>query len=179
MTGVTAFETARLRLRRQTLADAPAVLALLNDPDFIANIGDRGVRTLDEAQRYIEAGAIASYAAHGFGLWLVERKADGAPLGVCGLVKRPQLPNVDLGYALLPAFRGQGYAREAVAATLEHAHSAHGLTRLIAVVDPANAPSRRLLEAFGFAFERMVRMAPEEPEILLLARAAPLSAARS
>lgn len=164
-----AFETARLRLRQQTLDDAAFVHALLNDPDFLRHIGDRGVRTVEDARAYITAGALASYAAHGFGLWVMERKDDGMALGLCGLVKRPQLDDVDVGYALLPTFRGAGYAREAVAATLAHAAAAHGLTRLIAVVSPDNAPSRRLLEREGFAFERMVRMAPEEPEILLLA----------
>ena len=165
---VVAFETARLTLRHQTLDDAAFVLAVLNDPDFLRHIGDRGVRTLDDAKRYLAEGALASYAAHGFGLWLMQRKTDGAALGVCGLVKRPGFEDVDVGYALLPAFRGQGYAREAVAGTLEHARTAYGLTRLIAVVNPDNLPSRRLLELEGFVFECMVRMAPEEPEILLL-----------
>jgi RimJ/RimL family protein N-acetyltransferase len=170
--GALELETARLRLRRQTPDDAPFLLALLNDPDFVRHVGDRGVRDLDQARAYLEAGAIASYAAHGFGLWLIERKADGAPLGVCGLVKRPQFEDADVGYALLPAFRGQGYAGEALDATLARARSAYGLARLIAVVSPGNAPSRALLERRGFAFERMVRMAPGEDEILLLARVA-------
>lgn len=167
------FETARLRLRRQTLDDAPFVLALLTDPDFLRHIGDRGVHSLGEARAYIEAGALASYAAFGFGLWVMQRKDDGAALGLCGLVKRPTLDDVDVGYALLPAFRGQGYAREAVAGTLAHAARVYGLARLIAVVSPENLPSRRLLELEGFAFERMVRMAPEEAEILLLGWHAP------
>jgi [ribosomal protein S5]-alanine N-acetyltransferase len=171
-----AFETARLRLRQQRLDDSAFVLTLLNDPGFLRHIGDRGVRTLEDAARYIEAGAMTSYAANGFGLWLIERKADGIALGVCGLVKRPNFDDVDVGYALLPAYRGTGYAREAVAATLAHARTAYGLTRLIAVVSPDNIPSRKLLELEGFVFERMVRMAPEEPEILLLARVAPAQA---
>ena len=169
----TEFETTRLRLRRQTLDDAAFLIAVLNDPDFIRHIGDRGVRSLDDARAYLEAGALASYAEHGFGLWLVERKSDGAAMGVCGLVKRPAFDDVDVGYALLPAHRGQGYAREAVAATLAHARSRYGFARLIAVVSPDNTPSRRLLEREGFAFERMVRMAPEEAEILLLGWRAP------
>lgn len=172
MSGI-AFETARLRLRQQTLDDAPFVHALLNDPEFLRHIGDRGVRTVEEARAYITAGALAAYAEHGFGLWVMERKEDGTALGLCGLVKRPDLDDVDVGYALLPSHRGAGYAREAVAATLAHARSAFGLARLIAVVSPDNLPSRRLLEREGFVFERMVRMAPEEPEILLLARIAP------
>ncbi len=169
---VIAFETARLRLRRQTLDDAVFLLAVMNDPEFIRHIADRGVRTPDDARAYLTAGALASYAEHGFGLWLIERMSDGAALGLCGLVKRPAFTDVDVGYALLPAFRGAGYAREAVAGTLAHARAAYGLTRLIAVVSPDNVPSRRLLEREGFVFERMVRMTPEEPEILLLARVA-------
>ena len=172
-----AFETARLRLRQQTLDDAAFLITVMNDPDFLRHIGDRGVRTLDDARAYLTAGALASYAEHGFGLWLVEHKADGAALGLCGLVKRPTLADVDVGYALLPAFRGAGYAREAVAGTLAHARTVYGLRRLIAVVNPDNAPSRKLLEVLGFGFERMVRMAPEEPEILLLARIAPAAEA--
>lgn len=164
----TEFETERLWLRRQTLDDAAFVCTLLNDPDFLRHIGDRGVRTPEDARAYIEAGALASYATNGFGLWVMQRKDDGALLGLCGLVKRPHLDDVDVGYALLPAYRGQGYAREAVAGTLARAARTYGLARLIAVVSPDNLPSRRLLELEGFAFERMVRMAPEEPEILLL-----------
>ena len=110
--------TERLCLRRFTHADADFVLRLLNERTFIDNIGDRGVRTQDDARRYLEAGPFASYATYGFGLWLIESKLDGAPIGMCGFLQRDTLPNVDIGYALLPEFAGLGLAREAAMATL-------------------------------------------------------------
>src|SRR5262249_38684677 len=106
------LDTARLRLRDLAPADAPFILTLLNEPSFIRNIGDRGVRTLDAARAYIENGPVASYARHGFGLYLVELLASGAPIGICGILKRDALPDPDLGFAFLPAYWKQGYAFE-------------------------------------------------------------------
>jgi [ribosomal protein S5]-alanine N-acetyltransferase len=150
-------ETARVRLRELEAADAPFILELLTDPDFRANVGDRGVHDLDSARRYAEESAGASYRTHGFGLWLIERKADTRPLGLCGLLRRDSHPDAELGFALLPHARGQGYALEAAAATLEVARARFGIERLVAITAPANAASMRLLERLAFRYERMVR----------------------
>ena len=121
------LETARLSLRRLEASDAAFLVELLNQPSFLTNIGDRGVRTVEDAHRYLREGPLAMYARHGFGLWHVSRRADGAVLGLCGLLKRDVLPDVDVGYALLPQFWGQGYAFEAAQATVRHASSRFAL----------------------------------------------------
>lgn len=141
----------RLTLRWFTPRDAPFILALLNDPAWIANIGDRGVRTLDEARTWIAEKLVRSYWDKGHGLWAIERRSDGALLGMCGLLERDSLPALDVGYALAPPFRGQGYAREAALAALRYAGEALGQERLLAIVRPENRPSIRLLESLGMA----------------------------
>ncbi len=161
------IETERLTIRPFTNDDAEFVLRLLNDPDFIRHIADRGVRTLSQSCDYLAAGPLASYAKHGFGLWRVARKDDDVPIGMCGLLKRDALEHVDVGYAFLPEHRGRGFAREAVVATLAHARDVVRLARVVAIVSPGNAPSIRLLESLGFGFERMVRIAPDGEELKL------------
>jgi len=163
------IETDRLYLREVTTDDAPFVLELLNDPDFLRNVGDRGVRTLGDARRYIAESFLGGYLRQGFGFWLVEPKDSRAPAGICGLVKRQMLPDVDVGYAFLPPFRSKGYASESAAAVLDYARGVLGLRRVLAVANPDNAGSIRVLEKLGLKFERMVRLAPEEPEIKLFA----------
>lgn len=167
---MTVFETDRLRLRRMSHDDADFMLALLNEPSFIRNIGDRGVRTTDAAREYIAKGALASYEKFGFGLYVVETRDGGTPIGICGLVKRDILEDVDIGYAFLPPFWSKGYAIESAAGVMNYAGSTLGLKRLAAVVNPDNSSSIRLLEKLGFAYERMIRMAEGEPEIKLFAR---------
>ena len=146
------FETERLALRHFTPDDAPLVLELLNDPLWIRFIGDRNVRTLDEARGYLEK-PISSYAAHGYGLYHVARKSDGAPLGMCGLVKRDTLPHADIGFALLERFRGEGYALEAARGTLDYAREKLFLRRILAIVSPGNDRSASLLAKLGFVRE--------------------------
>jgi len=146
-------------------------VALLNDSDWLRFIGDRGVRTLDDARRYIETGPMESYARHGFGLFLAELKTTGAPVGLCGLLKRDVLEDVDVGYALLPDFRGSGLAHEAAAATLRFAKDTVGLARVAAITNPENARSIRVLEKLGLRFERMIRLSADAPEIRFYARA--------
>lgn len=149
------LETRRLRLRELHAGDAGFIYELLNDPDFLRHIGDRGVHSHEDALRYIADGPRTSYASRGWGLWAVERRDDGVLVGMCGLVSRDSLPGPDLGYAYLPAFRGQGYAFEAAAATLDFAFTRAGLDRVLAIVTPANAGSVRVLEKLGMRRERM------------------------
>ena len=164
------LETRRLRLRRLSTDDAHFIVALLNEPSFLENIGDRGVRTPADAQRYLLEGPLAMYARHGFGLWHVERREDGIAVGMCGLLKRDALPDFDLGYAYFPAFWGQGLALEAADATLRHVHQRYGVRRVVAVVSPGNQGSIRVLEKAGMRFDRMLALHPDESEVRLYER---------
>jgi [ribosomal protein S5]-alanine N-acetyltransferase len=150
------LETERLRLRAVRLDDAPFILRLLNEPSFLENIGDKGVRSLDDARKYIQEGPIASHQRHGFGLDLVLLKDSGVPIGMCGLLKREHLEHPDLGYAFLPEFWSQGYAAESAAAVLANAHGALGLSTVLAVTNPDNRPSIRVLDRIGFALEGVI-----------------------
>jgi ribosomal-protein-alanine N-acetyltransferase len=161
------IETARLALRRFVFEDAPWVVTLLNQPSFIENIGDRGVRNVDDAQRYLRDGPMGMYEKHGFGLWHVSRRSDGVFVGMCGLLKRDILPDVDVGYALLPDHWGQGYAFEAASATIEHGARRFGLKRIVGVVSDHNAASIGLLEKLGMRFERMFPLHAGEPDVRL------------
>lgn len=159
--------TERLVVREFTFADAEFIVRLLNDPSFIDNIADKGVRTLDDARTYLRDGPLASYARHGFGLWLVALSEGGDPIGICGLIRRDGLDGVDLGYALLPEFCGRGYALEAAAGVVAHARAALGLGSLLAIVNEDNAPSIRLLAKLGFQYQRMVRLAGDTHDVCL------------
>ncbi len=158
---MTVTETPRLRLRHLAATDAPFIRELMSDRDFIHSVGDRGVRTLEDARRYLSAGPLASYEQHGFGLCAVELKASDLAIGLCGLLRRETHPDVEVGFALLPGFRGQGYALEAARAALEFGSQALGLTRIVAITAPGNQASIRILEALGMRYERMVRFSDE------------------
>jgi [ribosomal protein S5]-alanine N-acetyltransferase len=163
------LETERLILRQFSPADASLILELLNEPSFIQNIGDRGVRTLADAERYIETGPAASYARNGFGLYLVQLKESNESIGMCGLIKQDALEDVDVGYAFLPRYWSRGYAIESVLALLEYAKSIIRLKRVVAIVDPSNQGSVRVLEKAGFRLEKMVRLSADDIELKLFA----------
>jgi len=158
-------ETQRLRIREFVETDAPFVFELVNQSSWIENIGDRGVRALDDARAYISLRLRPSYADTGFGFWCVELCEDSTPIGLCGLVKRPELDAPDIGYALRPAYWGHGYAREAADATVRIARETYGLSRLIAIVNPENRPSIRLLEHLGMGLEDSTRMPGESKDV--------------
>ncbi len=166
------LETPRLSLRRFTTADAAFVLRLLNEPSFIQYIGDRGVRTLDDAAGYIERGPVASYRRHGFGLYLVEL-TDGTPIGTCGVLKREELDDADLGFSLLPEFWSQGFAFEAAHEVKVYARDMLGLRALAAIVAHGNDASARLLKKLGFSFDRLIRLGPEAEELRLFSHSFP------
>ena len=163
------IQTARLDLRRMTDADAGFILRLLNEPSFLEFVGDKGIRTLDDARRYVQEGPAASYREHGFGLYLVERRDEGVPIGICGLLQRDSLDDVDLGFALIPEVWSQGYASEAGRAVLTQARDEHGLSRVVAITSSNNDASIRVLETLGFRFETMVRLSDQAPEVRLFA----------
>jgi [ribosomal protein S5]-alanine N-acetyltransferase len=151
-------ETPRLRLRRLRCEDAAFILELLNDPDFLHNIGDRQVRSVADAERYILTGPVASYERWGFGLYLLEIRSTGESAGICGLLRRDGLTDPDIGFALLPRFRGAGYAREAAGAALRYGREVLGLARIVAIASPDNRSSMHVLERLGLKFERMIQL---------------------
>jgi RimJ/RimL family protein N-acetyltransferase len=161
------LETDRLSLRWLSNDDAAFILTLLNEPSWLQFIGDKNVHSLDDARAYITKGPVDMYRRLGFGLYLVELKQGGIPVGLCGLIKRDTLKDVDLGFALLPGFWGQGYAQEAASAVMEYGRKVLGLDRLVAITTPNNQSSIRLLERVGFHFEQMVKLS-EEGEVLKL-----------
>jgi len=161
------LETERLVLRRLTLNDAPFIVELLNEPSFLRFIGDRGVRDLQTARQYLLKGPIASYEKHGFGLNLVFLKDSGEPIGICGLLKRDTLPDVDVGFAFLPAHWRKGYAAESAAAVLALGRRAFGLKRIVAITSPDNVASIAVLEKIGLKFEAMTRLGDDPREVRL------------
>jgi RimJ/RimL family protein N-acetyltransferase len=161
------LETDRLTLRHLCTDDAAFLLELLNDPAFIRNIGDKGVRTEDDARRYIETGPRESYARFGFGLYRVEITQTGEPIGMCGLLKRDYLADADIGYAFLPRFWSKGYAFESAAAVMRHARETLGIARVVAIVSSDNMGSIKVLEKLGLRFERMIKTSDAAPPIKL------------
>jgi RimJ/RimL family protein N-acetyltransferase len=164
---VTILETERLILRQMTTDDAGFILELLNEPSFIQNIGDRHIRTIEDACSYIVNGPVKSYEKNGFGLWLIVLKETNEPIGMCGLIRRDTLEDVDIGYALLPRFWSKGYAVEAAQATKAYAKDVIRLKRIVAIVDPANESSIRVLEKLGLRYEKMVRLSADDIELKL------------
>lgn len=162
------LETERLILRRLSTADAAFIVGLVNEPSWLKYIGDKGVRTLHDAEQYIRNGPVAMYGRLGFGLYLVELRDGGEALGICGLIKRESLQHVDLGFAFLPRFWRNGYAYEAAAATMSYGKEVLGLSRIVAIVSQDNLASSKLLEKLGFRFERLFALNPGEEELKAL-----------
>lgn len=163
----TIVETRRLTIRALTLDDAGFIWELLNDDDFLKYIGDRGVGTVDDAVEYLKNGPLEMYERLGFGLWCVELRTTRTTIGICGLLKRDWLDDVDLGFAFLPDFRGKGYAFEASRAVVAHAIDRLGMQRLSAIVSPANAKSQALLGRLGMQFKSLVRAPNSEVDTRL------------
>ncbi len=169
---VNVIRTARLGLRQLELSDSRFILELLNEAGFLRFIGDKGVRTLADAREYILKGPIDSYGRHGFGLFAACLR-EGTPIGICGLVKRDGLADVDVGFAFLSRYCAMGYAAEAAAAVLAHAHRQLRIRRVVAITAPDNASSIAVLEKIGLVFERRVRLTEHSPELNLYATAPP------
>jgi [ribosomal protein S5]-alanine N-acetyltransferase len=162
----TIIETERLHLRRFTLDDADFFMALVNDSEWIRNIGNRNVHTLDEARAYLTKSYLANYERNGFGLYLTTLK-DGTPIGMCGLIKRDGLDDVDIGFAFMPAWRGKGYALEAARASLDYGRDVLKKIRVVAIVLPSNTSSVALLKKIGLQFDKMVQMPNDKDELAL------------
>jgi RimJ/RimL family protein N-acetyltransferase len=175
------LETKRTILREIVETDAEFVHDLLNQPSFIKYIGDRNVRSVKEASEFIENRYRQSYREHGFGLYVVELKAefgtlanahvsnfsDNTPIGICGFVKRDSLPDADIGFAFLPQFCGKGYALESANAVMKYGRDVLGLARILAITSQDNENSGKLLEKIGFKFESLIKMPHDDEELKL------------
>ncbi|MEK7316164.1 MAG: GNAT family N-acetyltransferase [Candidatus Eisenbacteria bacterium] len=161
------LETERLVLRWLAPDDAPFMFELVTDPTWIEFIGDRGLKTHEDARAYIVEKYVASYLRHGFGLYAVTLKDSGTPVGICGLIKRDTLEDVDVGFAFLPRFAGLGYASESAAAVMAHERAERGIGRIVAITTPNNVRSIRVLEKVGLRFEKVFRMPGDDEELAL------------
>ncbi|MDJ0904707.1 MAG: GNAT family N-acetyltransferase [Woeseiaceae bacterium] len=159
------LETERLTLHEMTPADAGLMLAIWNDPAFVRHVGDRGIRTLDEAQDAMSKGILRLYEEYGYGPYRVVLKDSGDAIGICGLFRRDGIDIPDIGYATLPDYCGRGYAFEAASAVIEYSRSVLGIGRLIAIISPDNAASIGLIGKLGFEFERMHRMPDDDHDV--------------
>ncbi len=164
---MTVLETERLLLSHLSYDDCEFIFELVNEPSFKRYIGDKDVRSLDDARRYLREGPIGNYERFGYGLFLVTVKEAGAPAGICGLVKREEFDDPDIGFAFLKRYMENGYASESARAVLAYGFEALNLRRIIALADPDNAPSGRLLEKLGFVYERDMRMPEDDHDINL------------
>lgn len=163
------LETERLDMRWLTADDAPFMLRIWNDPAFVRYVGDRGLRSDDDARRALESGPLRMYADFGYGPYYLSLRHTGAPVGVCGLFRRKGLDDPDIGFALLPEYRGGGYAREAAEAVVTQARTTLGLARLTAIVSAENRHSVRLIEKLGLSFDRMLALEGDDREACLYA----------
>ena len=162
--------TDRLRLRLLSLDDAPFILKLVNDPSWLEFIGDKNVRSKEDARVYLSKGPLEMYARLGFGLYRVELRDSAIPIGICGLIKRDSLPDVDIGFAFLPDYRGRGYAQESALAVLALARDAFGMKRIVAIASPRNTRSIALLQKLGMTLERELDLPRDGGKSLLFAR---------
>ena len=164
------LETERLILRWITSDDAEFLFVLMNDTSYLRFIGDKGIRTITDAHDYIQNGPIDSYENFGYGLYLTERKEDGAAIGICGLVNRKTIDDVDIGFALLPEYWSKGYAHESATAVIEYGKNVVGLKRIVAVTAAENQSSIRLIKKIGLRFEKKVSLSADEPDVNLFSR---------
>ena len=161
------IETERLILRKFTVDDAPFILKLLNTPSWLRFIGDRNVHSIEEAEQFLLNRYMKGYETHGFGFYLAIEKVTKNPIGMCGLVKRANLEDVDIGFAFMPDFVGKGYGFEAASATLKYAENVLKLEKVIAIVDPKNVVSIALIKKIGLKFEKTVRIFADDIELML------------
>ena len=160
-------ETERLILRKITIEDAAFVLRLVNEPSFLSNIGDKGVKNLDDAERFILAGYWTNQERPGYGMFLVELKDGGDPIGGCGLLYREVLDVTDIGFAFLPEYWNRGFAYEAAEAILKYGRSTLGVDKIVGLTSPDNLASIKLLKKLGMEFEKTVKMSDDDPGTVL------------
>ena len=162
-------ETARLRIRPLNEDDAPFVNRLYNSAGFLRYIGDKNIRSEEDARRFLRDGPIRMYRDEGVGLCMVEDRETGTPLGTCGLIKRDTLEDIDIGYAFLPEFEGRGFASESARAVFEYGRDELKLQRVVAITQGDNAGSIRVLEKLGLHFEKNIEEPEDAPALALYA----------
>ena len=161
------LETKRLTLSEITTDNADFLFKLMNDPAWLRFIGDRNIHSIEAAREYITYKIRPSYEKFGFGFYLTALKENEAPVGICGLVKRPSLEHVDVGFAFMPEYRSMGYAYESAAAVLAYAKNDLGIDYIVAITDLDNVRSIKLLEKLGFQFEKIMQLEGEEKQCRL------------
>lgn len=161
------FETTRLTIRRFAETDAPFIFELMNSPGWLQFIGNRNIQTEEDACLYITEKLVANYAKQGFGFYAVIEKISQNALGMVGIIKRDGLADVDIGFAFLPQFEGQGYGFESASALLDYARKELKIDKMVAITNPDNLKSQKLLRKIGLEFERMVLLPDEKEEIML------------
>jgi len=160
------LETERLVLCELNLMDVEFILELLNTPAWLEFIGDKNVHTLKDAENYLKSGPIKSYKMNGYGLWLVLLKDDNEPIGMCGLVNRESLEDIDIGFALLPAYERKGYGYEMASATLIYSKNKLGIEKVVGITDANNTPSIGLLNKIGLYFEKEINITENDSALL-------------
>jgi ribosomal-protein-alanine N-acetyltransferase len=163
---VNTLETERLLIRQFTLSDASFIFALVNQSSFVENIRDFGVKNLADAELYLTNGPLKSYATFGFGLNFVALK-DGTPIGMCGLIKRDTLPDVDIGFGFLSSHSSKGYATEAASAVLKHGFERFNLPKILAITNPNNHGSISVVTKLGFTYDGLIKPTPEGADLKL------------
>jgi RimJ/RimL family protein N-acetyltransferase len=164
-------ETNRLIISKITLDDAAFFLELVNTPNFIKYIGDRNLKTVEDAKTYLKNGTLKSYEDFGFGFYkLLLKEENNKAIGTCGLVKREQLDNVDIGFAMLPEYEGKGFGYESCIAVLKLAKEQFKLNKVLAITLPTNNNSIKLLEKIGLSYEKRVKPFEDDKELLLFAK---------
>ena len=160
------IETERLVLQEFSIDDAEFILTLLNTPGWLEYIGDKNVRSVEDAVEYLEQGPIKSYKENGFGLWLTLLKNNNIPIGMCGLIKRESLDDIDIGFALLPEYSRLGYGYEIASATLKYANQVLRIDKVVAITDSHNIPSIKLLNKLGLQFEKTLKLSENDTVLL-------------
>ncbi len=164
---MTILETERLLLREQNEGDTTFILALMNSPGWLKYIGDRGIKTEEDARKYILDKSVPSYKKHGFGFYLTELKEGSVPIGICGLVKRDGLEHVDIGFAFLPEYEGRGYGVESASAVMIYAKTVLGIDTIAAITTKDNGPSINLVKKIGLHFKELIKLPGNEEELML------------
>jgi [ribosomal protein S5]-alanine N-acetyltransferase len=162
------IQSERLSIRHLTLEDSAFIFNLLNDSSWIKYIGDKGIKTEEDAKKYIQNGPVQMYTDYGFGLYVVSLKESGVPIGMCGLIKRPSLEDIDLGFAFLPEYTGKGYGFESASAVIQYEKERLSLNKIVAITTLDNTSSQNLLIKLGFAFETIIKESDEELKLFTL-----------
>lgn len=160
------LETERLVLKEFTIDDADFILNLLNTPGWLQYIGDKNVRTPEDAVSYLENGPIKSYKENGFGLWMLLLKNRNTPIGMCGLINRDSLDDIDIGFALLPEYSNLGYGYEIAQATMNYANDTLGIKKIVAITNSNNISSIKLLNKLGLQFEKKIKLSDNDTVLL-------------